>query len=118
MSNKILQKRKARLRRKNRVRAKVVGTSARPRLVVFRSLNNIWSQIIDDSQGNTLCSASNKGLKAKGTKTEQAALVGQEIAKKAQVKKISKVVFDKSSYKYHGRVKALAEAARKAGLEF
>lgn len=118
MSNQILHKRQARLRRKVRVRAKVNGTSLRPRLAVFRSLRHISVQLIDDSQGITLGSVGSKEIKAKGTKIEQAALVGKEIAKKALEKNIKQIVFDKSSYKFHGRVKAVADAAREAGLEF
>lgn len=107
------------LRRKKKVRARISGTEKRPRLAVYRSNRNIYAQIIDDVKGETLVSATNlsKNLE-KMAKTEQATKIGEEVAKKAVAKKIKKVVFDKSGYKYHGRVKALAEAARKGGLEF
>lgn len=110
---------KARLaRRKNRVRAKVFGTSQRPRLAVFRSLSHISAQLIDDTTGTTLAAVMDTELKKKGTKTELAQEVGKAIAKKAQDKKITSVVFDRGGRIYHGRVKALADAAREAGLEF
>lgn len=97
-------------RRKRKVRAKITGTVERPRLSVFRSNKFIYAQVINDLKGVTLVSS-------KSTKTD-AEKVGGEIAKKALAKKIKKVVFDKSGYKYHGKIKALAEAARKGGLEF
>lgn len=99
-------------RRKARVRAKVSGVPARPRLSVFRSNKNIYAQIIDDVSGRTLASASG------GFKTEAAFSVGEVLAKKALKAKIKKVVFDKGAYKYHGRIKALADGARKGGLNF
>lgn len=114
---------KARDRRHRHIRKRVVGTPVRPRLNVFRSLNHIYAQVIDDSAGMTLASASTLdhevrdqvvGLK----KTEQASVVGRIVAERAVAKGVEKVVFDRGGYKYHGRVKALAEAARKAGLEF
>ncbi len=113
----------ARKRRHRRVRKKVHGTPERPRLNVFRSLKHIYAQIIDDEQGVTLVAAStiDRELRAKCqglTKTEQARLVGELVAKRALAKGITRVVFDRGGYKYHGRVKALAEAAREAGLEF
>lgn len=113
----------ARQRRHARVRAKVSGTDTRPRLCVFRSLNYIYAQIIDDSAGQTLASASDldaeiKEKAAKAKKIESAELVGSLAAQRALSKGINKVIFDRGGYKYHGRVKALAEAARKAGLEF
>lgn len=98
------------IRRKKKVRARITGSAERPRLSVFRSNKFIYAQIIDDSKGVTLASAS----KIK-TGAEE---VGAEVAKKALAKKIKKVVFDKSGYKYHGKVKALADAARKGGLDF
>ena len=104
-----------------RVREKVFGTSATPRLNVFRSNANITAQIIDDEKGVTLVSASSleKELKiANGGNVEAAKLIGAEIAKRAKKAKITKVVFDRGGYLYHGRVKALAEAAREGGLEF
>jgi len=113
----------ARRRRHSRVRAKVKGTTSRPRLCVFRSLDNIYAQIIDDSQGHTLTSASTletevKSELAEKTKTGTSELVGSLIAKRALEKGIKEVVFDRGGYKYHGRVKALADAARQAGLKF
>ena len=110
-----------RVRRHKRVRTKISGTAERPRLCVFRSNSNITVQIIDDVAGNTLCSAStlDKDLKIKnGSNIEAAKVVGEAIAKKASKAKIKKVVFDRGGYLYHGRVAALAEAARENGLEF
>ena len=113
----------ARYRRQKRVRAKVEGTTARPRLSVFRSLNHIYAQVIDDSKGHTLASASTMDPEIKGeadgkVKTGKAELVGSLIAKRALKKGVNQVVFDRGGYKYHGRVKALAEAARQVGLKF
>ena len=115
--------RTARLGRHTRVRTKVEGIASRPRLCVFRSLNHIYAQVIDDSRGHTLTSASTLDPEIKGqldgrAKTAQAELVGSLIAKRAQAKGINQVVFDRGGYKYHGRVKALAEAARQTGLKF
>jgi large subunit ribosomal protein L18 len=113
----------ARIRRHARVRAKVEGTAARPRLSVFRSLNHIYAQVIDDTQGLTLVSASTidpeltSNLDGK-VKKSQAELVGQAIAKKALEKGVQQVVFDRGGYKYSGRIQALADAARKEGLKF
>lgn len=104
--------------RKTRVRAKIIGTADRPRLSVFRSSVHIYAQIINDNIGKTLVSASDLGLKEKGKKTEIAEKVGEALAKKAVAKKIKKIVFDRNGFKFHGRVKALAEGARKGGLEF
>jgi large subunit ribosomal protein L18 len=109
---------------KYRIRKRVKGTTERPRLVVFRSLNNIYAQIIDDISGKTICSVSNisKDVKAvsegKTSKINKSKLVGKKIAEKASEKNIKKVVFDRNGYLYHGRVKAVADAAREAGLEF
>ena len=111
----------ARKARHARIRNKISGTSQLPRLCVFRSLKNISVQIIDDEKGVTLVSASSldKDLKiANGGNIEASKLVGAEIAKKAKKAKINKVVFDRGGYLYHGRVKALADAARENGLEF
>jgi len=109
----------ARARRHARVRKNLSGTSEMPRLNVFRSNNEIYAQIIDDETGTTLVSASSVALKIKnGGNAEGAAKVGADIAKKALAKKIKKVCFDRGGYQYHGRVKALAEAARENGLEF
>ena len=110
-----------RKRRHQRVRNKISGTTAVPRLNVFRSNNNIFAQIIDDEASKTLVSASSidKELKLEnGGNTEAAVKVGELLAKRAKKAKISKVVFDRGGYLYHGRVKALAEAARENGLEF
>ena len=116
-------KREARQHRHARVRITVEGSASRPRLSVFRSLNHIYVQVIDDSTGTTLVSGSTvvTDIKTKvdgKNKTEQAKLVGSLVAKEALGKGISQVVFDRGGYLYHGRVKALAEAARKAGLQF
>ncbi len=113
----------ARKRRQVRVRKKVSGTPERPRLNVFRSLNHIYAQVIDDLNGVTLAAASSvEGKKLNGfqdkTKVEQATVVGKLVAERAQKAGIAEVVFDRGGYKYHGRVKALAEASREAGLKF
>jgi len=113
----------ARSRRHDRVRAKVSGTTARPRLCVFRSLNHIYAQVVDDSRGHTLVAASTLDTEVKGEldsklKTQQAELVGALVAKRAVAQGIAQIVFDRGGYKYHGRVKALAEAARQNGLKF
>ena len=109
-----------RKKRHARVRGKVSGTSARPRLNVFRSGTNIYAQIIDDTKGATLVSASSleKGFDGRGNTCEAAEKVGEALAQRAKDKGIDTVVFDRGGYLYHGRVKALAEGARKAGLEF
>jgi len=106
------------LRRKRRVRAKILGTKARPRVSVFRSINHIYSQIIDDAKGQTLVSASDTELKVSASRVVVAGQVGELLAKKAKAKKITKVVFDRGGYKYQGRIKSLAEGARKGGLVF
>ncbi|MBN1920508.1 MAG: 50S ribosomal protein L18 [Anaerolineae bacterium] len=118
-----IDRRKARERRRAHVRRKVVGTPERPRLNVFRSLTHIYAQIIDDSLGRTLVTASTvdgelRELIAGKAKVEQAKLVGKILAERALQKGVTQVVFDRAGYKYHGRVKALAEAARGAGLDF
>lgn len=107
----------ARLRRKNRIRAKVSGTAQRPRLAVYRSNTHITAQLIDDVAGKTLVAASDLKSK-KGTKLERAQQVGKAIAEAAKEKKVEAVVFDRNGYQYHGRVKALADAAREGGLQF
>jgi large subunit ribosomal protein L18 len=113
----------ARQRRHRRVRAQVVGTPERPRLSVYRSLSNIYAQLIDDSRGHTLASASTidpevvkqlAGLKG----VERARVVGKTLAERAKQAGITSVVFDRGGYKYHGQVKALAEASREGGLQF
>jgi large subunit ribosomal protein L18 len=109
----------ARNRVKRRVRGKIQGTAARPRLSVFRSNKQIYVQIIDDREGRTLAAAGSLGDDAaKGAKVEQAAAVGKMIAEKAKAAGIEQVVFDRNGYLYHGRVKTLAEAAREGGLKF
>lgn len=122
MANK-LSKNDIRLRKHDRVRKKISGTPERPRLCVFRSLSNVYAQIIDDTTGTTLVSAStlDEALKGKlefGGNIEASTAVGKLIAEKALAKDIKQVVFDRGGYVYHGRVKALAEAAREGGLEF
>ena len=109
----------SRVRRHARVRAKISGTAEAPRLCVYRSNKNIEAQLIDDTKGNTLVSSSSMSLKLEnGSNIEAAQKVGKDIAEKALAKGLKKIVFDRSGYIYHGRVKALAEAAREAGLEF
>lgn len=105
-------------RRKNRIRATVSGTAARPRLAVFTSNLHISAQVIDDVAGKTLVSAYDTEAKLTGTKSEKAAKVGEMIAEKATKAKITEVVFDRGGKLYHGRVKALAEGARAKGLKF
>lgn len=116
--NRLENKRKNQARRASRVRATVSGTSERPRLSVKVSLLHVSAQLIDDTTGKTLAYATTVGQKVSGNMSEKAAWVGTELAKKAKKVKIDKAVFDRSSRKYHGRVKALAEAAREQGLEF
>jgi large subunit ribosomal protein L18 len=110
----------ARARRHRRVRGKVSGTAERPRLVVFRSNRGIDAQLVDDATGRTLTGVSWLQLKKsfKGSKTEQAAQVGKQLAESAKKAGIEEVVFDRAGYLYHGRVKALAEGAREGGLRF
>ncbi len=109
-----------RLHRHKRVRGKVSGTPERPRLNVFRSETNIYAQIIDDTKGITLVSASSleKDFECDGTKTDAAKKVGMIVAERAKAKGIDMVVFDRGGYLYHGRVQALAEGAREGGLQF
>jgi large subunit ribosomal protein L18 len=115
----VLTKPQARLRRHKRVRGKVSGTAERPRLVVTRSNRGIVAQLVDDANGRTLASASWLQVKSfKGNKTAQAAEVGKLLAEKAKAAKIGGAVFDRGGYLYHGRVKALADAAREGGLKF
>ncbi len=110
----------ARIKRHKRVRKNISGTAARPRLNVFRSLNNIYAQIIDDEKGVTLVAASSmdKGFEGYGGNIEAATAVGKAVAEKAIAAGITEVVFDRGGYVYHGRVAALAEGAREGGLKF
>jgi len=109
-------------RRTTRVRSKIFGTNKRPRLSVFRSNKHVYVQLVNDGEGKTLISLGDmnlsKTMMKDKTKVEIAGLLGEEIAKKAKLKKISSIVFDRGGYKYHGRVKAVAEGARKGGLKF
>jgi large subunit ribosomal protein L18 len=116
----VLTVRKARERRHKRVRGKIVGSAERPRLVVFRSNRGIEAQLVDDLEGKTLAAASWLQLKKsfKGSKSEQAAEVGKLLAANAKKANVDTVVFDRGGYLYHGRVKALADAAREGGLKF
>jgi large subunit ribosomal protein L18 len=119
-----LKKREARIRRKKRVRKKVLGTTQKPRLCVFRSAKHIYAQLIDDTTGKTLVHASSLSkelagqIKGKGGNKQGAARVGADIAHRAKDKGIKQVVFDRNGFLYHGRVKALSEAARENGLDF
>lgn len=117
------QTREARIARHERVRKTAIGNTDRPRLSVFRSLEHIYAQIIDDSMGHTLAAASTLDKEIRGLcnglkKGEEAQVVGKVLAERALARGVTKVVFDRGGYKYHGRVKALADAARKAGLDF
>lgn len=114
---------KLRKRRQYRLRRKIHGTAERPRLNVFRSLNHIYAQVIDDDLGVTIASASSveKGLVSEMTdksKNEQAKMVGEAVAERAKQAGVSKVVFDRGGFRYHGRIKAIADGAREGGLEF
>jgi large subunit ribosomal protein L18 len=117
-----LDTRAARQRRHRRIRVNLSGTAQRPRLNVFRSLQHIYAQVIDDSTGRTLAAASTNEAAVReslsGTKTERARAVGRTIAERAREHGVSAVIFDRGGYLYHGRIKALADAAREAGLEF
>ena len=111
----------ARRKRHARIRLHLAGTQDRPRLAVFRSLNHIYAQVIDDASGTTLVAASTVEKDLRGstsTKTEEAAVVGRLLAERAKAAGIERVVFDRAGFRYHGRVKSLADAAREAGLEF
>ena len=111
----------ARTKRHARIRLHMAGTEARPRLAVFRSINHIYAQVIDDSSGRTLAAALTADRELKGstaTKTEEAAVVGRLIAERAKSAGVERVVFDRAGFRYHGRIKSLADAAREAGLEF
>ncbi len=111
----------ARRKRHERIRLHLAGTDVRPRLAVFRSLNHIYAQIIDDASGRTLAAASTVDKELKGstsTKSEEAAVVGRLVAERAKAAGVERVVFDRAGFRYHGRIKSLADAAREAGLEF
>jgi len=114
------EKKQIRARIHQRIRRKLSGSSERPRLAVFRSVAHIYAQVIDDSRGTTLVSASSvdKTAKTKGGNVAAAKAIGKLVAERAKEKGIKSVVFDRGGYQYHGRVKALADAAREAGLEF
>lgn len=117
----MLEKKKKRYQRHKKIRAKISGTSQKPRLGVFKSAKHIYAQLIDDEKGKVLASASDLSLPksaGKEKKTEKSREVGKLIAKKAADKKVKEVVFDRGGYKYHGRVKSLAEGAREEGLKF
>ncbi|MFL5673822.1 MAG: 50S ribosomal protein L18 [Chloroflexota bacterium] len=111
----------ARRKRHDRIRLHLAGTEVRPRLAVFRSLNHIYAQVIDDASGTTLAAASTveKELKgSKSSKSEEAAVVGKLVAERAKAAGVERVVFDRAGFRYHGRIKSLADAAREAGLDF
>ena len=111
----------ARRKRHERIRLHLAGTDVRPRLAVFRSLNHIYAQVIDDASGRTLAAASTVEKELKGsssTKSEEAAIVGRLVAERAKAAGVERVVFDRAGFRYHGRIKSLADAAREAGLEF
>ncbi|MCJ7793254.1 MAG: 50S ribosomal protein L18 [Candidatus Marinimicrobia bacterium] len=113
-----MKSKKLKIKRQMRVRAKIRGTAQRPRLSVFRSNKAIYAQLIDDQQGKTLVAVREREIKKEGTKAEKAGWVGEILAEKAKKIKINKVVFERGAYRYHGRVKSLAEGARKGGLKF
>lgn len=110
-------KKNKRLQRHKKVRKKITGSTNNPRLSIFKSSQHIYAQIIDDSVGQTIVAQSDLGIK-QGTKKEKAFKVGENVAKKALLKKIKQIVFDRGGFKYHGRISSLAEGARKGGLQF
>src|SRR5947199_5112465 len=114
------EKKQIRSRVHKRIRRKLAGTAERPRLAVFRSVAHIYAQVIDDSKGSTLVSASSvdKGGRTNGGNVAAAKAIGKLVAERAKEKGVTRVVFDRGGYHYHGRIKALADAAREAGLEF
>ncbi len=116
--NRLIKKNSNNFRRKNRIRSVVEGTSDRPRLTVTISNLHIAAQIIDDSKSTTIAATTSVGKKLTGTMTEKAIVIGKEIATKGKKAKVKQVVFDRNGKKYHGRIKALADAARAEGLEF
>lgn len=113
-----IKKAQSRFKRKMHIRKTVFGTSSKPRLSVYRSNKHIYAQLIDDENSKTLVSLSDKNIDTKGTPVEISAKLGEDLAKTAVSKKIESVVFDRNGYKYHGRVKALADGARTGGLKF
>ncbi len=113
-----VQKQARRQRIRYKIRKKIVGTSERPRLAVYRSNKYIYAQIIDDRKGHTLASVSSKAVNASGSRVEQAKTTGKVLAEVATAAGVSNVIFDRGGYLYHGRVKALAEGAREGGLNF
>jgi len=121
--NTLEQKKNRRLRRKARVRSSVAGSLERPRLTVFRSNQHIYAQLIDDSGGRTICAASSRekdlaGEIKVGSNKNAAAIVGRTLAARARMKGVRQAAFDRNGYRYHGRIKALADAARESGLQF
>ena len=120
ISKRTSQKQIIRFKHKKRIRSKLVGTTERPRLVVYRSNSNMYAQLVDDSKAHTIAAASTveKELIKSAANLEGAKLVGQLIAKRAQAKGIKSIVFDRGGYLYHGKIKALADGAREAGLNF
>ena len=116
--NQVVEKQDRRNKIKTRIRGKISGTAERPRMTVFRSNKSIYVQLVDDTKGVTIASASSKSVDAQGNKSEIAAKVGQLIAERAKAAGIESVVFDRNGYLFHGRVKSLADAARNGGLKF
>jgi len=117
----VVSRKASRTKRHTRIRLTLSGKTERPRLAVFRSLNHIYAQVIDDASGKTLAAASTaeKELKgSKSTKSEEAAVVGKLVAERAKAAGVERVVFDRAGFRYHGRIKSLADAAREAGLDF
>jgi len=114
----MIDKTQRRIKIKRGIRGKISGSAQRPRMTVFRSNKQIYVQLVDDLTGTTLAAASSMKLEEKGTKKELAAKVGETVAQKAQEAGITEVVFDRNGYLYHGRIKELADAARKGGLKF
>jgi large subunit ribosomal protein L18 len=114
----MITKKERRIKIKHRIRNRISGTAVRPRLTVFRSNKSIYAQVVNDLEGKTVISASSKNVEATGTKSEIAAKVGELVAKKCLEAGIDQVVFDRNGYLYHGRVQALADAARNGGLKF
>jgi large subunit ribosomal protein L18 len=111
----------ARRKRHDRIRLRMEGTESRPRLAVFRSNTHIYAQVIDDASGRTLAAASSVEKELRGseqTKTEEAAVIGRLVAERAKTAGVARVVFDRAGFRYHGRIKSLADAAREAGLDF